>query len=90
MYNFLHTKTFNFLQDQCDNPATGNDFLTALGYDNTNKTACNRGIGVYSGWGNTDELTTEAQLPLFWAKVATAATIEGGLPLSFFNVRFID
>ena len=80
-----HESAFNFLQDQCDNPSTGNDFITALGYDNTAKTACNRGIGVYSGWGNTDELTTEAQLPLFWAKVATAATIEGGLPLSFFN-----
>ncbi len=80
-----HESAFNFLQDQNDNPSTGNDFLTALGYDNTNKTACNRGIGVYSGWGNTDELTNEAQLPLFWAKVATAATIESGLPLSFFN-----
>ncbi len=56
-YNTLrleHEEANNFLQNQADLPQLGANFITAMGFASSSQSACNRAIGVASGFGQNN------------------------------------
>jgi len=91
VYNTLrlkHEQADHFLQVQADQPETGQDYFDRMGFNlATTETACNKAIGVQSGYGQylTPSMNIDNITPLFKSGKNHTVILDTSQVAEYFN-----